>query len=366
MSKYYYDIFEDIEKYPDAWCIVAVGGRKTGKTYGTLKGCYERKQKFVFSKRTNRDVDLICSGSGQLGTKKQKYGMDVSPFKPINRDIGSNVKPFKLFEGFGGFWEMTADDKGEEKPDTVPVGYLGSLSSVSKFAGFDMSDADFLVMDEFIPRAWEKVSRKEGDQMMDLYATIARDRVHRGRGPLKLLLLANAVNVSCPITNTLEITDTIAEMDAFDIEYKYLKDRGILIHKLKNNEAFDDVEKSDPVYKAMGQTAWGQMAYENKFAYNDFSNLGKVQMKGYKPVCSFTYKYKDYFIYQRDGQYALTFSRFNANVPHYDLKKETEQKRFYYDYAIDLRNESIEGRMIFETYSMYDLITNYHKIFILR
>ena len=65
MSKYYYDIFEDMEKYPDAWCIVAVGGRKTGKTYGTLKGCYERKQKFVFSKRTNRDVDLICSGSGQ-------------------------------------------------------------------------------------------------------------------------------------------------------------------------------------------------------------------------------------------------------------------------------------------------------------
>lgn len=365
-NSYYYNVFDDIQKYPDAWCIVAVGGRNTGKTYGFLKGAYENNEKFVFTKRTNRDIDLLCSGSGQIGTKKNQFGMDVSPFRSINRDLGTNIKPFKLFEGFGGFWECTKNEKQEEVPAETPVGYLIALGAVSKFAGFDMSDAEYLCIDEFIPRAWEKVARLEGEQMMELYKTVSRDRIHRGRRPLKLILLANPVNVACPITNTLEITDTIAEMDVHDIEYTYLEDRGILIHKLHNNTEFDEVEHKDPVYQAMKNTAWGQMAFENKFAFNDFSSIGKGQMKSFKPVCSFTYKFKDYYIYQRDGQYIMCFSKFNANKPHYNLKRETEQKKFYFDYALDFRNESIEGNMIFETYTMYDLITNYHKIFTLR
>lgn len=363
---YYYNVFDDIEAYPDAWCIVAVGGRNTGKTYGFLRGSVERKIPFIYTKRTNRDIDLLCAGSGQIGSKKANYGMDVSPFVSINRDIGTNIKPFKLYEGFGGFWECSENDNGETVPKDAPIGTLISLSSVSKFAGFDMSTAEFLNVDEFIPRSWEKVSRMEGDQVMELYKTVSRDRIHRGRKPLKLILFANAVNVACPITNTLEITDAIAHMDVNDIEYNYIEERGILLHKLRNNEQFDEVEKNDPVYKAMGQTAWGQMAFSNTFAYNDFSSLGKTQMKNFKPVCSFTYKNKDYYVYQKDGKYVMSFSRFNSPKPHYNLKRETEQKKFYYDFAIDLRAASIEDNMIFETYTMYDLITNYHKIFTLR
>lgn len=363
---YYYNVFDDVDAYPDAWCIAAVGGRNTGKTYGFLNGCLDRKLPFIYTKRTNRDIDLLCAGSGQIGSKKSSYGMDVSPFVSINRDRGTNIKPFKLYEGFGGFWQCSENENGDIVPEDAPVGTLISLSSVSKFAGFDMSSAEFLNVDEFIPRSWEKVSRSEGDMMMELYKTVSRDRIHRGRKPLKLILLANAVNVACPITNTLEITDDIAEMDVNNIEYKYIEERGILIHKLHNNEDFEEIEKNDPVYKAMGQTAWGQMAFNNTFAYNDFTSLGKMQMKGFKPVCSFTYKFKDYFVYMRDGKYIMCFSRFNTNKPHYDLARETEQKRFYYDFAIDLRNESINDNMIFETYTMYDLITNYHKIFTLR
>lgn len=363
---YYYNVFDDIEAYPDAWCYCAVGGRNTGKTYGGLKGCYERHEKFVFTKRTDKDVDLLCSGTGQIGTKKNKYGMDVSPFVSINRDLGTNIKPFKMFDGFGGFWECGRLDNGDLVPSDDPIGRLCSLNAVAKFAGFDMSDANYLIMDEFIPRPWEVVKRLEGDMLMELYKTVSRDRIHRGRPPLKLLMFANPVNVACPITNTLEITDTIANMDVNNIEKCYLEERGIFIHKLRNSEDFNAVEMNDPVYKGMKDTAWGQMAFENHFSYNDFSNLGKRQMKAFKPVCSFTYKMKDYYIYQCNGDYVMTFSRFNAQKPHYDLKRETEQKRFYYDYALDLRNESIEGKMIFETYTMYDLITNYHKIFQLR
>ena len=47
----------------------------------------------------------------------------------------------------------------------------------------------------------------------------------------------------------------------------------------------------------------------------------------------------------------------------YNLDKEMDQRRFYYDHCIDLLNSSILGRMYFDTYTMYDLIINYKKRF---
>lgn len=363
---YYYNVFDDLNKYPDCWAYIIVGGRNTGKTYGALKGCYERKTPFIFIKRTNKDIDLLCAGSGTIGTKKNQYGLDLSPFKSINRDTGSNVKAFKIHEGLGGFWECTAGDKGEEKPEGSPIGTLISLNSVSKFKGFDMAENDYLIFDEFIPAPWEKVNRKEGDQLLDLYKTVSRDREHRGRDPLKLICLANAVNISNPVANTLEITDLIADMQLYNTEYTYLEDRGIFIRILHPDKAFEDQEEKSNIYKAMGGTAWGQMALKNTFAYNDFSNVGKAQIKGYAPRCSFIYKHKKYYVYQRQEKYYITYSAFNAKKPEYNLDLENDQKRFYFDFAIDLREECINNNMLFESYTMYELIVNYHKIFQIR
>ena len=363
---YYYDVFKDMEAYPDAWCFIIVGGRSTGKTYGGLKGTYLKHDRFIFIKRTNDDVDLICAGSGTIGSKTNEYGVDLSPFKSINRDLGCNVKAFKIRTGLGGFWECSENENGEEKPDGSPIGYICSLNAVSKFKGFDMSDAIYMFFDEFIPAPWDKVNRREGDQVMDLYKTVARDREHRGKDPLKLVALSNATNASNPLCNILEITDMIADMQLKKIETSYIEERGIFIRILEPNEKFIEKEKQSPIYKAMGQTAWGQVAFENTFAYNDFTNVGKPQIKGYKPVCSFIYKYKTYYIYQRDGIYYVTFSKFNADKPQYNIDTENDQKRFYRDYALDLRNECINGNMKFESYTMYEIIINYHKIFQLR
>lgn len=362
---YYYNIKDDIAKYPDAWCYIVVGGRGKGKTYGTLKDCYEDKIQFIFTKRTNRDVDLLTAGSGSLGAAKSKFGMDFSPFKSINRDLGCNVKAFKIDDGIGGFWNCAPDDDGEEVAEGLPIGTLISLNSVSKFAGFDMSDSEWLIFDEFIPRPWEKVNRKEGDQLLDLYKTVQRDREHRGKPPLKLICLANAVSISNSVTNILEVVDILADMAAYGTEYYYDPDRGIMIHLLPNDEAFDEKEKESMLFKAMGNTDWGKMAFENEFAYNDTSSVNKVQLKGYKCVCSYIYKDKTTYIYQKDGHYYVSGIRGNTEIQ-YNLKRENEQKKFYYDMVLDLRNECIEGNVTFQKYSMYDLIVNFHKIFVIR
>ena len=42
---------------------------------------------------------------------------------------------------------------------------------------------------------------------------------------------------------------------------------------------------------------------------------------------------------------------------------ENEQKAFYIQHGIDLRTACIEERFKFQSYSMYDLIIHYKKIF---
>ena len=52
----YYNINDDVCQFPDAWIYLTVGGRGTGKTYGALLDCYNNERKFVFMKRTIKDV----------------------------------------------------------------------------------------------------------------------------------------------------------------------------------------------------------------------------------------------------------------------------------------------------------------------
>lgn len=199
---------------------------------------------------------------------------------------------------------------------------------------------------------------------MDLYKTVARDREHRNKKPLKLICLANATNISNPVMNILEITDIVANMQVMGEELHYINDRGILIHIIKDNKAFKDKEYESPIYKAMGQTAWGQMAFENVFAYNDLTSVNKKNLKGYKPLVTIQYKRDYFYCYIKEGNYYFTKSK-NNKAKVYNLNRENDQKLFYFDYVVDIREACIEGKAIFETYTMYDLIINYKKFFVL-
>lgn len=346
---YYYNIDDDLNQYPDAWCYIIIGGRNVGKTYSTLKSYYMDEKKFAFLKRTIEDVELITAG----GT-----GVDLSPFKSINRDTSANVYAKKIFKGLGGFWDT--DEEGNVYG--VPIGYIIALNAVSKIKGFDLSECEALIFDEFIPQPWERVNRKEGEQLMDLYKTIARDREHRGREALKLICLANATNINNPVMEILEIVDIVANMQALNESHHYIEDRGILIHMINDNDEFRQTESESAIYKAMAGTRWADMALGNQFGYNDFSAVGHVSLKNYVPVCSVQHKQKVYYIYRNANKYYMCNSRHTSDE-FYNLNKENDQKLFFTERCIDLREACIESRMLFQTYSMYDLIVNYKTFF---
>lgn len=352
----YYKIEDDLKAFPNAWCYIVVGGRNTGKTYGALKYHLINKLPNCFIKRTNKDVDLLCLGH-RLGEKTGDYEVDLSPYKSINRDLGTNVIAYKIDDGLGAFYQSV-----EGEPAGKPIAYLMSLNAVHKYKGFDLSECYSIIFDEFIPQAYERISTKEGEQLMELYKTVSRDRVERGREELKLICLANAVNVFNYTFDVLEVTDIVAEMYLKHQETIYIDDRGIFIRLLETSEEMMEAEKQTGIYKAMHGTAWGRMAFGNEFAYNDFSNIKRMSLKNMRPLIQLSYRGKNYFIYAGPTGYYMTRAK-NKCPFVYNLDKEMDQRRFYIEHCIDLLAEAIDGRMCFDTYSMYDLIVNYKKRF---
>lgn len=349
MTKKYYDIRDDLKEYPDSWCYLVWSKRGPGKTYSSLRMCIEDKKKFVFMKRTIVDIDMLCASG-----RRTDVNFDISPFVPLNRDFGWDIKPVKVFKGIAGFYHCNE----EGKPSGDPVGYACALSAAKDVKGFDLSECDYMIFDEFIPKRHERINRQEGDQLMDIYMTVSRDRVQRGRGELKLLCLANATSVNNPTFSILNVVDTAVEMDVLNQEYHL--ERGIMMHKIPALDVPD--EEKTGIEKAMAGTAWADMAFGGHFAYDDFTSVSHRRLKGYHPICSYTYKKETVYIYEKDGQYYATNAK-ASGVKNYNLHRENEQKKFFYDYIVDFRDETIEDNFTFQKYSMYDLIINYKKIF---
>lgn len=347
----YYHFEDDLKKYDSAWCYVVWSARGKGKTYSALKYAYENHIPIIYMKRTIEDINLICSANN--------YGFDPSPYVPINRDHGYNVKAKSIDNGIAGFWNY-------EEGDAVglPISYCLAMSAVRKFKGFDFSNCDWIVFDEFIPQLGERISRKEGELLLDLYMTIARDRQKRGKKPLKLILFANAEEISTPITNTLEIVDIMADLNANNETHYYDKERDILLHHITQEEFPLLEEEKTGIYKAMINTSWGAKSFEGTFANNDFSNVTRESLKGSFPFIHLHVNMKDYYIYLNKvrGEYYMCESRGKC-IFDYDLNKENGQKKFWIEHQADLRNACIDGMMHFQKYSMYDLIMNYKKFY---
>lgn len=349
-EKYYY-FPDDLQMHPEAWCIVVWSPRGSGKTYSALRYAYEQNIPIVYAKRTKHDVDTICAGQGR--------GIDLSPYSPIKRDAHYNIEAHLIDTGLGAFYDHFNEDG---KPDGAPFSYLIALNSIKTVKGFDLSVCDWLLLDEFIPQAGEIVKHAEGEMLLDLYMTIARDRALRGRGDLKLVLFANAENISTPITNELDIVDPMMELQSTGQTHLYMEDRGILLHHITPEEFPIQEEQKSGIYKGMYGTPWFQKAFGGEFSNNDFSNVGKVNLKNYQPVTGWTYKGKECYVYIRDGYYYFTSSRSNS-IELYNLDRENDQKRFYRDFAYDLRVATYEGLCVFQKYTMYDLIVNYRQFF---
>ena len=205
------------------------------------------------------------------------------------------------------------------------------------------------------------MDRQEGKQLLDLYMTVSRDREHRGRPPLKLIGLANPTDINCPLFQELEIADDAADMDRAGEEYR--KTRGILLHAIKMGNAFQQNEESMAALQAMTGTAWHDMTTGEGFAYNDTDMVRRVSLKGYKCRLEIIYRRFHWYIYRKDASVYVCRSRGNPSDGTYDLNKDQDVRAFYLEHYFELKADYIDGNVLFENYTMYDVLINIKKFF---
>ena len=234
-TKNYFSI-TSLYKYHMAFNFV-VGGRGTGKTYGALKDMLENDRKFIFMRRSQTQLKQVCEEKEFEMEDESKVRVSLSPFKSIERDTGMHVEIEKISKDLYAFFH-----------DNKHVGYGCAMNTLSNIRGFDASDIDYLIFDEFIPLPGEMCKKDEGRMLMDAYETINRNREFSGKDPLYMYCLANANDIDCPIMLDLNLTEAVEKMINKSKRFRIDGKRGYTFSLLENNE-FEEAKRNTALYR---------------------------------------------------------------------------------------------------------------------
>ena len=325
---------------------IFIGGRGVGKTYSALSGATvpERKDKFIFMRRTQAELDLL------LDTDR---GEGLNPFKPINKDFGRNIGMKSLVKNMAGIYHR---EENEETGKLVhfgqPIGYATALTTIASMRGMDFSDCSDWIYDEFIPEAHVRKIHGECDALLNAYETINRNREFAGVPPINLWLLANSNNIYNPIFVGLGIVSEAEKMKRRCIVHKYIKERGLAIHILPPKESFVEKKSQTALYKLTKGTQFYDMALGNDFAYNDFSLVAYRKITGYTPVCALDNAY----IYRKKGDSEYYVCYAPARCVSFKSSESQDMIRFRQQFGCMLQPYFVAGRLYFESYELKEKI----------
>ena len=273
------------------------GGRATGKTYGALKEAIESGVKFGLMRRTQTQLDVISKP-------------EFSPFKPLNKDMGINVGIVPLSKYNGGIYHMKEEVKivdGEEKrtgkqiPEGSPIGYTFALSTIANIRGFDGSDIDWLIYDEFIPEPHARPIKEEHEAFLNAYETINRNRELQGRPPLQVLCLANANTLANPLFMGLNLVTKAERMYRTGQEYSVDQKRGIVLVNLCRS-TISEQKSITALYRLAGNSSFSRMALSNDFSgEEERGRIGSKPLQEFRPVvavgeiCIYQHKSRDLY-----------------------------------------------------------------------
>ena len=224
-----------------------------------------------------------------------------------------------------------------------------------------------MIVDEFVPNKGVIAKQSEGDQTLDILATLVRDRHKRGLKDIKLWLFSNCDYVACPITRTLCLLDDVYEMTALGESTYYNEERRILLHHIKPDEYAETINYN--MFNFMNNTDWYKRNIIGDFD-EDFSNIiPSISFKNYKPVAKITYNGSVIHILHKssDSSYYISYNynnRVSTEIPHYDLNYENSIRLFYHSSIYtSILNSSMVDKVKYSSYSIYDLFRRYTAIF---
>ena len=242
----------------------------------------------------------------------------------------------------------------ESEDDFKILGYTCALSTIANMRGFDASDVELLLYDEFIPERHERQLKNEGSAFLNAYETINRNRELQGHDPLQVLCLANAFNMANAIFLELGLVGITERMIQKDNNFYLNKDKGILI-VLLNESKISEQKRETALYKIAGGS-YTEMALSNDFAYNDADGIITQNLKEYSLLCSVgeisIYKHKSDRQYYISEHKTGTADEFNSD--------DVGLKRYRKKYGLRLFSAHMKNKIKFEsmlTKSLFEIYT---------
>lgn len=323
--------FEKLYNDPSPF-IFCVGARGTGKTFGSLQFCYQQGLKFIYLRSKDNVV------------KKLSNEM-MNPFKPVNEELGIEVELNNKKTGGVPVFQERVEDQ------IKVIGYMMPLSTFANFRGFDLSDIDVIIYDEFIPEAGERPVKDQAATLFNMYETVNRNRELKGSAPVKLICLSNSNTIFNDIFLSLKLTRKVYSMMVKGQLYYRDIPRGISLFNIQHSP-ISQKKKETALYKLTIGSDFQEMALENRYSIQ-YENLIKSQnIQHYKPVvivgetCIYRNDQDLYYMTTfKKGVFPAMFSMAENDLikfrhDHYSIWKAFLSNRLYFEdiYCLEVFN----------------------------
>lgn len=312
-----------------------IGPRGGGKTYGAIHLLDKKyKRKGIWMRRTQTEIDLMLS-------KIRGDDFKINTFEDYGIKNGLNMDVWRINKQVGAFGNIKNDEQ-------AMWGHLVALSTLSNIRGFSGSYANILVYDEFIAESHRKQIKNEAEAFLNAYETINRNREFEGKDPIKTYLLSNSNSLqNAPILYYLNLIEVIRKMKKDHKFIKVLPKRGVTITLTQQLE-FVEKKKITAIGKLTEGTSYATMAFDNDFAYDDFSYVESKNIKNYKPVCQIAgitmmVSLNSSFIY-------FTVKSYNNIRNYHDFKDDII--RYNMDYGRKVYQQYLMGNVYFQNYAI--------------
>ena len=324
------------------------GGRGTGKTFGALLWAINNNKRFIFMRRTQVQVDLIQTP-------------ELNPFNALGSVLGKKYLfcMKKINKNITGVYRGELNpDTGIYEPAGEVLGYIMALSTVSNIRGFDASNMDILIYDEFIGEKHEKVIKAEGTAFLNAIETISRNRELQGKDPLKVVCLSNSNDLANPVFIELKLVTLVEKMLKKDQMLSTFPERDLAIFLIKNSP-ISERKKTTSLYKLAGNSSFTDMSIGNEFTEDNRAMVKSMNLKEFVPVLAvgemYIYRHKSNrrMYYVSEHKTGKFMQQYNSDM--------TELKRFKSDYYF-FKLAYLNRHVFFENYTLLVLFEKYLNI----
>ena len=208
----FYDVRRVLKDYPNAYYYVIFGERSNGKTYSSLSYALE---KYVHN---NEQFAYI-----------RRYGEDIRP-KNLSNLFAGHVENHFIVELTKGEWQSISysrgkfyferiNENGDREVADNPCGYAFDINSMEHYKSISFPRITTCIFDEFMSRSGYLPNEF-------ILFTNTLSTIIRHRNNVKIIMLGNTVNKSCPYFGEMGLTH-IKEQEPGTIDVYHYADTSL-------------------------------------------------------------------------------------------------------------------------------------------